>query len=213
MKRRFAICFVLALSLSLLSGCKITSPNDEEFRREFRESLEESLADREEDIREEWSALEEAMEKLEKKMEDCVERAESLNTGSEGHHWLVLDSVGTELYIINGEEQVDALDVLLNGHGAGWAIITRAGTEETPLYTYVFCQEKAADGDPGGEEEYEELVHIQVYEAEDVLQVDVLPGAPPLLGGPEEGPLLSVAVRVDAETAEVLRDPSRFTET
>lgn len=213
MKRRLAICFVLALSLSLLSGCKITSPNDEEFRREFRESLEESLADREEDAREEWPALEKALEELEKKAEDYAERVESLNTGDEEHHWQVLDSGGTELYVIDGEEQVDALDVFFNGHGARWAIITCAGTEDTPLYTYVFCQKKAADGDPGVEEEYEELVHIQVYEAEDVLQVDVLPGAPPLLGGSEEGPLLSVAVRVDAETAEALRDPSRFAET
>ena len=49
MEKRFAIFCVLALSMSLLSGCMssvvITSPNDKEFQEDWADSMEEAAGE------------------------------------------------------------------------------------------------------------------------------------------------------------------------
>ena len=50
MKKQRAMFCVLVLSMSLLSGCRITSPSDKEFQEDWADAMEEAA----EDLAQDW---------------------------------------------------------------------------------------------------------------------------------------------------------------
>ena len=173
MKKRLAIFCVLALSMSLLSGCMhgvvVTSPSDKEFQEAWADSMEEAAQEWAQD----WEAA-------------IDEAARSWST------------------------QVKAIDDLLNDDGH-WGD-RLAEDPGDPAYSYVYCQQETLKaGQKEEDRKYEELVRFTVSASEDVVTLVILEELPSLLHV-DLGDFLTFTIDVPAETAEALRDPSRFLE-
>ena len=202
MKKRLAIFCVLALSISLLSGCMpgivITPPSDEEFQKDLADSIEEAAGD----WAQHWeSALDEAAKSWSSQDENGVEK---------DHYWKILDAEDQEVGTVTDEEQVQALDDFLSDDSNwGKRMTTDPGD---PAYSYIYCQQETlkAGQDPA-DREYEELVRFTVSASEDVVTLVILEELPSLLHV-DLGDFLTFTIDVPAETAEALRDPSRFLE-
>lgn len=109
MKKRLAIFCVLALSMSLLSGCMhgvvVTSPSDKEFQEAWADSMEEAAQEWAQD----WeAAIDEAARSWSTQDENGVEK---------DHYWKVLDEKDNEAGTVTDPEQVKAIDDLLNDDG------------------------------------------------------------------------------------------------
>ena len=85
MKKQLAMFCVLVLSMSLLSGCRITSPNDKEFQEDWADAMEEAA----EDLAQDWEdAIDEAARSWSGRDENGVEK---------DHYWKVLDENGSPI--------------------------------------------------------------------------------------------------------------------
>lgn len=191
----------LAAALTLLSGCTVTMPSDPDFQREWKESWKES-----------W---EEAFEDLED-----LENLENVGD-AKTHQWKILDAQGEELYHFTEEEAVQEVDALFSADSRwrdcdleSWG--PRTEEAGTPLYTYVFLQEKTllAGQDPETPRDYEEILRFTVAEDRDTVTMQVLREFSDVALLPQAElvleDLLTFHVSVPAETAEALRDPARF---
>ena len=210
--KRIAVLLSVVLSLSLLAGCQAVPPVDEEFQAEWKESMEELRKDWQEDEEDGedsvWSAW---MESWEAWGADAGER---FSDEGKLHRWKVLDAEGTELCILTDEDAVEALDDILLSDSDGWDWLAKDPGE--PAYTYVYSQQETlkAGQDPGAERAYEDLLTFTVSGNADVVTVQILGGLEnlSLFPGVEMEDILTFHVSVPAETAENLRDYSRFLE-
>ena len=194
--RRLTILCALALAVSLLAGCTVTSPRDEEFRRDWADSMEEAAED--------WA------EDFEAKFDEAAKAwsAQDENGVEKDHYWKVLDAEDNEAGTVTDPEQVEAIDSLLNDDGdVGDRLADDPGD---PAYSYVYCQRETlkAGQDPDSRK-YEELVRFTVSASEDVVTLKILEDLPTLLNV-DLGDILTFTITVPAETAEALRDPSQF---
>lgn len=196
MKKRLAIFCALALSMSLLAGCTVTSPSDEEFQRDLADSIEDAAEDWAQDLED---ALDEAARAW---------SAQDENGAEKDHYWKILDAEGNEIGTIAEEEKTKLVDGLLNDDGnVGDRLVEYPGD---PAYSYVYCQrETLKAGQREEDREYEELVRFTVSQSKDVVTLVILEDLPSLLNV-DLGDLLTFHIAVPAETAEALRDPSRF---
>lgn len=162
-------------------------------------------------------ALEAEMEeKWETAARDLEETVNSLDDdwSAKSHYWQVLDGEGREVCVIQGEESVQRVDDLVQDD-MEWEQASSVDGE-TPLYIYVFMQQKTllAGQDPEAEREYEEVLRFTVYEGTDVMSMTVLEGLGSRLPSSviDWEDILTIHVKPPAEIAEALRDPARFTE-
>ena len=190
MKRLTILC-ALALSLSLLAGCSVTSPEDEEFQRDWADSMDKAA----EDFEAAWDGI------WDDRDEDGVEK---------DHYWKVLDEKDNEVGTVTDPEQVKAIDDLLSDDGH-WGD-RLAEDPGDPAYSYIYCQQETLKaGQKEEDRKYEELVRFTVSASEDVVTLVILEDLPSLLHV-DLGDFLTFTIDVPAETAEALRDPSRFLE-
>ena len=188
MKRLTILC-ALALSLSLLAGCSVTSPEDEEFQRDWADSMDKAA----EDFEAAWDGI------WDDRDEDGVEK---------DHYWKVLDAEGQELGTVTDPEQVEVIDDLLSTDSH-----QETRMAEDPgdgAYSYVYCQQETLKaGQKPEDRKYENLGRFTVSESEDVMTMEILEDLPSLLNV-DLGDFLTFTISVPAETAEALRDPARF---
>jgi len=93
----------------------------------------------------------------------------------------------------------------------GWGVLTAEDPGE-PAYSYIYCQQETLKaGQKEEDRKYEELVRFTVSASEDVVTLVILEDLPSLLHV-DLGDFLTFTIDVPAETAEALRDPSRFLE-
>lgn len=200
MKKQLAMFCVLVLSMSLLSGCMpsvvITSPNDKEFQEDWADAMEEAA----EDLAQDWEdAFDEAARAWSTQDENGVEK---------DHYWKVLDEKDNEVGTVTDPEQVKAIDDLLNDDGHQGDRLTEDPGD--PAYSYVYCQQETLKaGQKEENRKYEELVRFTVSASEDVVTLVILEDLPSLLHV-DLGDFLTFTIDVPKETAEALRDPSRF---
>lgn len=198
MKRIAMLC---ALGVFLLSGCAVTPPSDEELQREFQEDWDESM----EELEDDWNdALDKVQDAWDHRDESGVEK---------DHYWKILDVSDEEAAIVEvgtvtDPEQVKAIDGLLSDDGTwGQRDVEDPGG---PAYSYVYCQQETLKaGQKPEDREYEELVRFTVSAEKDAVTLVILEDLPSLLHV-DLGDLLTFSMAVPAETAEALRDPSRF---
>lgn len=198
MKKQLAIFCFLALSMSLLPGCRITSPSDEEFQEDWADSMEEAA----EDWAQDWEdAVDEAVKSWSGRDENGVEK---------DHYWRILDAEDEEVGTVMDPEQVKAIDDLLSDDGHwGDRLAEDSGD---PAYSYIYCQQETLKaGQKEEDRKYEELVRFTVSASEDVVTLVILEDLPSLLHV-DLGDFLTFTIDVPAETAEALRDPARFLE-
>lgn len=202
MKKRIAIFCALALSISLLAGCSVTSPKDEAFQRDWVDSMTDSIEEAAEDWAQDWeAALDEAVRSWSTQDEDGVEK---------DHYWRILDSGDQEAGTVTGPEQVKAIDGLLSDDG-NWGL-RHAEDPGDPAYSYVYCQQETLKaGQKEEDREYEELVRFTVSASEDAVTLVILEDLPSLLNV-DLGDLLTFTMTIPAETAEALRNPGQFLE-
>ena len=187
--KRLAILCALALSVSLLAGCSVTSPTDEEFQKDWADSMDEAA----EDVEAAWNNL-----------------WDDQDEDGKDHCWKVLDAEDNEVGTVTDPEQVKALDDLLSTDSH-----QETRMAEDPgdgAYSYVYCQQETlkAGQDPA-DRDYEELVRFTVSADADIVTMVILEDLPSLMGVDLED-VLTFTVDVPAETAEALRDPARFTD-
>ena len=196
MKKQRAMFCVLVLSMSLLSGCRITSPNDKEFQEDWADAMEEAA----EDLAQDWEdAIDEAARSWSGRDENGVEK---------DHYWKVLDEKDNEVGTVTDPEQVKAIDNLLSDDGHQGDRLTEDPGD--PAYSYVYCQQETLKaGQKEEDRKYEELVRFTVSASEDVVTLVILEDLPSLLHV-DLGDFLTFTIDVPKETAEALRDPSRF---
>ncbi|MCI8970447.1 MAG: hypothetical protein HFF99_03175 [Oscillibacter sp.] len=196
MKKQLAIFCLLALSISLLSGCRITSLSDEEFQEDWADSMEEAA----EDWAQDWEdAVDEAVKSWSSRDENGVEK---------DHYWRILDAEDEEVGTVTAPEQVKAIDDLLSDDGHQGDRLTEDPGD--PAYSYVYCQQETLKaGQKEEDRKYEELVRFTVSAGEDVVTLVILEDLPSLLNV-DLGDFLTFTISVPAETAEALRDPTRF---
>lgn len=196
MKKQLAMFCVLVLSMSLLSGCRITSPNDKEFQEDWADAMEEAA----EDLAQDWEdAIDEAARSWSGRDENGVEK---------DHYWKVLDEKDNEVGTVTDPEQVKAIDNLLSDDGHQGDRLTEDPGD--PAYSYVYCQQETLKaGQKEEDRKYEELVRFTVSASEDVVTLVILEDLPSLLHV-DLGDFLTFTIDVPKETAEALRDPSRF---
>ena len=198
MKKQLAIFCLLALSISLLSGCRITSLSDEEFQEDWADSMEEAA----EDWAQDWEdAVDEAVKSWSSRDENGVEK---------DHYWRILDAEDEEVGTVTAPEQVKAIDDLLSDDGHQGDRLTEDPGD--PAYSYVYCQQETLKaGQKEEDRKYEELVRFTVSAGEDVVTLVILEDLPSLLNV-DLGDFLTFTISVPAEAAESLRDPERFLE-
>lgn len=195
--KRFTILCALVLSVALLSGCMpavvITSPRDEEFQRDWADSMDEAAEDWAEDFGDAWDGFWNDQD------EEGVEK---------DHYWRILDAEGQELGTVTDPELVDAIDDLLSTDShQGTRMAEDPGD---PACSYVYCQQEALKaGQKEEDRKYEDLGRFSISESEDVMTMVILEDLPTLLNV-DLGDLLTFHVTIPEETAETLRDPSRF---
>ncbi len=196
MKKQRAMFCVLVLSMSLLSGCRITSPSDKEFQEDWADAMEEAA----EDLAQDWEdAIDEAARSWSGRDENGVEK---------DHYWKVLDEKDNEVGTVTDPEQVKAIDNLLSDDGHQGDRLTEDPGD--PAYSYVYCQQETLKaGQKEEDRKYEELVRFTVSASEDVVTLVILEDLPSLLHV-DLGDFLTFTIDVPKETAEALRDPSRF---
>lgn len=189
MKRLTILC-ALALSLSLLAGCSVTSPRDEEFQKDWADSMDEAAEDFEDAWDKAWAAW------------------DSRDEDGKDHYWKVLDAEGQELGTVTDPEQVEALDDLLSTDSHQE---TRMAEDPgDPACSYVYCQQETLKaGQKDEDRKYEDLGRFSISESEDVMTMVILEDLPTLLNV-DLGDLLTFTVTIPAETAEDLRNPEQF---
>lgn len=203
MKKRLLILCALVMSLSLLAGCTVTSPKDEEFQKDWVDSMEEAA----EDWAQDWeAAVDEAVRSWSTQDENGVEK---------DHYWKILDVSDEEAAIVEAgtvtdPEQVKVIDDLLSDDGSqGDRLAEDPGD---PAYSYVYCQQETLKaGQKEEDREYKELVRFTVSASEDVVTLAILEDLPSLLNV-DLGDLLTFTLNVPAETAGALRNPAQFLE-
>ena len=200
MKKQLAMFCVLVLSMSLLSGCRITSPNDKEFQRDWVDSMTDSIEEAAEEWAQDWEdSMDEAARAWSTQDENGVEK---------DHYWKVLDEKDNEVGTVTDPEQVKAIDDLLSDDGHQGDRLTEDPGD--PAYSYVYCQQETLKaGQKEEDRKYEELVRFTVSASEDVVTLVILEDLPSLLHV-DLGVFLTFTIDVPKETAEALRDPSRF---
>ena len=185
--KRLAILCALALSVSLLAGCSVTSPTDEEFQKDWADSMDEAA----EDVEAAWNNL-----------------WDDQDEDGKDHYWKVLDAEDNEVGTVTDPEQVKALDDLLSTDSH-----QETHMAEDPgdgAYSYVYCQQETLKaGQKPEDRKYENLGRFTVSESEDVMTMEILEDLPSLLNV-DLGDFLTFTVTIPAETAETLRDPSQF---
>lgn len=194
--KQLAILCALVLTVSLLAGCSVTSPKDEEFQKDWADSMEEAAED--------WAAdFEDAFDEAVKAWS-----AQDENGAEKDHYWKVLDAEDNELGTVTDPKQVGAIDDLLNDDGnVGDRLAEDPGD---PAYSYVYSQrETLKAGQKEEDREYEELVRFTVSQSKDVVTLVILEDLPTLLNV-DLGDILTFHIAVPAETAEALRDPGQF---
>ena len=203
MKKRLAIFCTLALAMSLLAGCTVTSPKDEKLQKDFQESWDASM----EELEEDWSdALDEFQDAWDRRDKDGAEK---------DHYWKILDvsdeeSAIVEVGTVTSEELVKVLDDLFSD-GGSWDL-RRVEDPGDPAYSYVYCQQETRKaGQKEEDREYEELVRFTVSASEDVVTLVILENLPSLLNV-DLGDFLTFTMAVPSETAEALRNPGQFLE-
>jgi len=191
--KRLAILCALALSVSLLAGCSVTSPTDEEFQKDWADSMDEAAEDWAEDFGDAWDGFWNDQD------EEGVEK---------DHYWRILDAESQELGTVTDPEQVDAIDDLLSTDShQGTRMAEDPGD---PACSYVYCQQETLKaGQKEEDRKYEDLGRFSISESEDVMTMVILEDLPTLLNV-DLGDLLTFHVTIPEETAETLRDPSRF---
>ena len=196
MKKQLAIFCLLALSISLLSGCRITSLSDEEFQEDWADSMEEAA----EDWAQDWEdAVDEAVKSWSSRDENGVEK---------DHYWRILDAEDEEVGTVTAPEQVKAIDDLLSDDGHQGDRLTEDPGD--PAYSYVYCQQETLKaGQKAEDRNYEELVRFTVSASEDVVTLVILEDLPSLLHV-DLGDFLTFTLTVPEETAEALRNPARL---
>lgn len=203
MKKRLLILCALVMSLSLLSGCMVTSPKDEEFQKEFQKSWDESM----EELEDDWS---DALDRF----QDAWDHRDE-NGAEKDHYWKILDVSDEEAAIVEvgtvtDPEQVKAIDDLLSDDGSQGDRLT--GDPGDPAYSYVYCQQETLKaGQKEEDREYKELIRFTVSASEDTVTLVILEDLPSLLNV-DLGDLLTFTMAVPAETAEALRNPAQFLE-
>lgn len=203
--KRFAALCALALSVSLLSGCTVTSPGDEELQRDWVDSMTDSIGDAAEDWAEDWEA---ALDKAAKAWSTQDE-----NGAEKDHYWKIQDvsdqeAAMVEVGTVTSEELVKALDDLFSDDGS-WGL-RHVEDPGDPAYSYVYCQQETLKaGQKEEDREYKELVRFTVSASEDAVTMVILEDLPSLLNV-DLGDFLTFTMAVPAETAEALRDPARF---
>lgn len=197
MKKAFAI--LCALSLALLAGCAMTSPQDEEFQKDWADSMEEAA----EDWAQDWeAAVDEAVRSWSTQDENGAEK---------DHYWKILDPEDNEVGTLTEEEQTRLVDDLLNDDGH-WGDRIDMEDPGDPAYSYIYCQQETLKaGQKEEDREYEELMRFTVSQSKDVVTMVILEDMPSLLNV-DLGDLLTFTVSVPAETAEALRNPGQFLE-
>ena len=201
MRKTLAILCALAMSLSLLPGCMVTSPKDEEFQKEFQKSWDESM----EELEDDWS---DALDRF----QDAWDHRDE-NGAEKDHYWKILDVSDEEAAIVEvgtvtDPEQVKAIDDLLSDDGSWGDRLTEDPGD--PAYSYVYCQQETLKaGQKEEDREYEELVRFTVSAEKDVVTLVILEDLPSPLNV-DLGDLLTFTMAVPAETAEALRNPGQF---
>ena len=123
---------------------------------------------------------------------------------------ITLADQGSQVELVQNPEQVKAIDDLLNDDGH-WGD-RLAEDPGDPAYSYIYCQQETLKaGQKEEDRKYEELVRFTVSASEDVVTLVILEELPSLLHV-DLGDFLTFTIDVPAETAEALRDPSRFLE-
>lgn len=136
--------------------------------------------------------------------------------GTKNHRWKILDDQGNELLTVSEEKAVAEIDGLFQEDG--WKSFSIGKEEddeaETPLYTYIFWQEKTllAGQDPKEEREYEEVIRFMIPAEGNTVTMLVLSGlenikVPEYIDLED---LLTFRSGAPEETLEALRDPWRF---
>ena len=204
MKKRFAIFCALTLSMALLSGCMpgiVIAPSGGE-ERDWVDSMADSIEEAAGDWAQDWeAAVDEAVKSWSGRDENGVEK---------DHYWKILDAEGQEAGTVTDPEQVKAIDDLLSDDGHWGDRLTE--DPEDPAYSYACCQQETLKaGQKKEDRKYEELVRFTVSASEDVVTLVILEDLPSLLHV-DLGDFLTFTIDVPAETAEALRDPSRFLE-
>ena len=124
------------------------------------------------------------------------------------HYWRILDAEDEEVGTVTAPEQVKAIDDLLSDDGHQGDRLTEDPGD--PAYSYVYCQQETLKaGQKEEDRKYEELVRFTVSAGEDVVTLVILEDLPSLLNV-DLGDFLTFTISVPAETAEALRDPTRF---
>ena len=156
MKKQLAMFCVLVLSMSLLSGCRITSPNDKEFQRDWVDSMTDSIEEAAEEWAQDWEdSMDEAARAWSTQDENGVEK---------DHYWKVLDEKDNEAGTVTDPEQVKTTD------------------PGDPAYSYIYCQQETLKvGQKEEDRKYEELVRFTVSASEDVVTLVILEDLPSLL--------------------------------
>lgn len=161
-------------------------------------------------------ALEAKMDAWENTVQDLEDAWNGLDDdwSAKSHYWQVLDAGGLEICVIDTEAAVQRVDDLVQDD-MEWEQASSA-EGDTPLYTYVFMQQKTllAGQDPNAEREYEEVLRFTVYEGTDVMSMTVLESLGDYLPSSVEDweDILTIHAKPPAEIAEALRNPAQFTE-
>ena len=134
--------------------------------------------------------------------------------GTKNHRWQILDDQGNELLTVSEEKAVAEIDGLFQEDGWQSFSIGKEEEAETPLYTYVFWQEKTllAGQDPKEEREYEEIIRFMIPAEGNTVTMLVLSGlenikVPEYIDLED---LLTFRSGAPEETLEALRDPWQF---
>ena len=200
MKMKKGPLFAAVLTLLLLAGCGMTTPPGDK-----------TWDDAHDDIQEELDQLETESGALDETLAGIFDRMEE-DSGAKTHRWQILDAQGEELYTVSDEENVAAVDDLLQGEG--WDLA--GGEPGQALYTYVFWQQKTslAGQDPKAEREYEALIRFTVPAEGNEVTLEILPESLDgvAIAGVDLGELLTINSTVPEETAEALRSPSQWSE-
>ena len=161
-------------------------------------------------------ALEAKMDAWENTVQDLEDAWNGLDDdwSAKSHYWQVLDAGGLEICVIDTEAAVQRVDDLVQDDMEWEQASSVEG--DTPLYTYVFMQQKTllAGQDPNAEREYEEVLRFTVYEGTDVMSMTVLESLGDYLPSSVEDweDILTIHAKPPAEIAEALRNPAQFTE-
>lgn len=191
-----SVLLSLTLTVVLLAGCQVTSPDDPEFRADWEESMDEASRE-----------VEDAMTEAKEAWGNW-----SNSDHAKDHRWEVQDAGGKTLYTIDSDKAVKTIDDLLSDEeGNDWRFTDEDSGGAT--CSYVYCQEKTllAGQDPEEEREYENLMRFTVSKEKDMVTMTILEDMEEIALIPGMENLLTFSATIPEETAETLRNPEQFT--